>query len=328
MQKTSLEKKHHRKSHKKTDKKSHKKSHTEKVVLVKTKVSEKKLRSFTKREAIKKCGKGSVNKECRRKEREAIRKREKNFRKTALAACACKSKLSQKCQEKTKTSAKCGRKLNKCRRRCLRKACKVRARVACTGKTTGKTEEKKCRRTRSRRCRKLHLKKHHRKSHKKTDKKTDKKTKVVVTDVQTTTVVSESTKKEIKEQIQKIKQLPEHVISTYTTTVSSNRCGSGDNNKECRDRVSEYTRNQEALFRVSALKSCKCEATTTSTDGVKSCVNTCFENACNIRAVNECVTVSDHTSCVHKVNTKCTTLHVTDPKWFMKFFINKHFKKN
>jgi len=159
----------------------------------------------------------------------------------------------------------------------LRKACKTRARVACTGKTA----EKKCRRTRARRCRKLHLSKRERKS----IKKTEKKTKVVVTEKSksetstTTTVVSESTRKEIKTEIQKIKQLPEHVISTYTTTIASHRCGSGDHNKECRDRVEEYSRNQEALFRVSALKSCKCESTTTSVDGVKSCVDTCFKKS-------------------------------------------------
>jgi len=160
-------------------------------------------------------------------------------------------------------------------------------------------------------------KKHHRKSHKKSHKKHSEKTKVVVTETTKQTeqtsnvVVSESTKKEIKSQIQKIKQLPEHIISTYTQTIASHRCGSGDNNKECRDRVEEYSRNQEALFRVSALKSCKCESTTTSVDGVKSCTNTCFKNACNIRAVNECVTLADQTSCVHKINTKCTTLHVS-----------------
>jgi len=105
-------------------------------------------------------------------------------------------------------------------------------------------------------------------------------------------------------------------MTSYTQTVASDRCGHGDEGKECRERVSEYSKHQETLFRVSALKSCKCEETITTTDGdstqtvVKSCTNSCLKRACNIRAVNECVTLSDQTKCVNKVNKKCTALHL------------------
>jgi len=185
-----------------------------------------------------------------------------------------------------KTSLKKRKKKQKSKESCKKKAKKAEKKAAKKEEKKAKKEEKKA---------------------KKEEKKVEKVEKKPLT---------ESEKKDIHDQCQKIKELPTEVITTYTQTIASDRCGNGEQSKECRERVAEYSKTQETLFRVSALKSCKCEKTITTTDGestktvVKTCTNSCLKRSCKIRALNECVTLSDHTSCVNRVYEKCTALHL------------------
>jgi len=95
----------------------------------------KSFQKILKRETTKVCGKGESNKDCRKREREDSRIREKEFRLNALKQCKCKSKTQSKCKNDSK---RCKRRLNRCRRRCLRKACRARATSECSKLTKGK----------------------------------------------------------------------------------------------------------------------------------------------------------------------------------------------
>jgi hypothetical protein len=279
-------------------------------------------RLHCRRIAIRKCGSGSVNKPCRTKLRREIREREINFRRTALKACACRSKLSKRCQEKLETSNKCARKFNKCAKRCLRKACRARARTTCAGKT----EEKKCRRTHRRSCKRLHCGRHRRVHHKKTHhKKEHKKQKVTTVEVQTTTsfphhhvTVQEHRITYVKESIKGLKTLPDNVLDDYCKRKSVEKCGSapGHDNELCRNRVFSEFKNQEIVFRLSAVSHCKCDPNTSENQGLKlssianNCANTCIVRACKIRSSLECQTEKDQITCFSQRNLTCTTLHI------------------
>jgi len=150
----SSEKKDCRKKARKFCKKIHLRKMEKKITLINTgaktgifinpldkkEIPQKQLEFFLDIMAIKKCGKGSENKECRDKLKKELREKEIEFRKTALKACSCKSKAKEKCKGKGK---KCRRiTLAHCRRRCLVKACNVRSKTECESKKSGEKRRK------------------------------------------------------------------------------------------------------------------------------------------------------------------------------------------
>jgi hypothetical protein len=299
------------------------------VRLFREEIHEDTLRAHCRRIAIRKCGSGSVNKPCRTKLRREIREREINFRRTALKACACRSKLSKRCQEKLETSNKCARKYNRCARRCLRKACRARARTTCAAKKVEGAELKKCRRTHRRSCKRLHCGRHrrvhHKKTHHKKEHKKQKVEKVTTVEVQTTTsfphhhvTVQQHRITKVKESIKGLKTLPDNVLDDYCKRKSVEKCGSapGHDNELCRNRVFSEFKNQEIVFRLSAVSHCKCDPNTSENQGLKlssianNCANTCIVRACKIRSSLECQTEKDQITCFSQRNLTCTTLHI------------------
>jgi len=90
------------------------------------------VKKEAKKEAIKKCGNDKDEKDCRKKVREEVRKKEEAFRKVALDQCDCKN----------------SKKKDKCRRDCLREACKIRSKNECKDE-----KGKKCPRSHTKECR-------------------------------------------------------------------------------------------------------------------------------------------------------------------------------
>jgi len=70
------------------------------VKKVKIAVPKRTLRTYCKTVAVQKCGNGAENKACRTQVKVEIKKRENTFRSNVLNTCACKAKLSQRCQKK------------------------------------------------------------------------------------------------------------------------------------------------------------------------------------------------------------------------------------
>jgi len=275
------------------------------------------LRNYCRRVAVRKCGKGDANKACRIRVRKEIRKREKTFRRTSLKACACKAKLSEKCRARLATSRRCARKYNRCARRCLRRACKSRARTSCVGKQG----EIKCRRVRARRCRRLHCSRRVRRQRKQHKKQTHHEVKIHhQVQVQHHAIEHETKKqklkKKVKNQLKALKTLPDDVLTNYCKQKAREKCGFGKENQRCRIRVREEIKNQEIVFRLSAISHCKCDATSPLFVGhscssiVNSCAKTCVERACKIRSSLECQSNKDQITCFNESHKTCTDLHV------------------
>eukprot|EP01091_Cochliopodium_minus_P002104 TRINITY_DN119_c0_g1_i6.p1 TRINITY_DN119_c0_g1~~TRINITY_DN119_c0_g1_i6.p1 ORF type:complete len:333 (-),score=88.77 TRINITY_DN119_c0_g1_i6:733-1731(-) len=194
-----------------------------KIKLINDKPPKKSLTTFTKRAAVRQCGKGEVNKQCRIEARKEIRQREIKFRKTVLDACACRAKLSQRCQDKP-NSKKCIRRYNRCARRCLRRACNIRGKLECISHN----KKTKCRKTVSESCRRVNKIKKARKVQVKRD----------------TIIVSKiNLSKSFKAICEK---------------AAVRKCGAGAVNKPCRIQVKKQIKKRERTFRKNSLKACSC----------------------------------------------------------------------
>jgi len=272
------------------------------VVVVDKKLSEKRLTSFAKRVAVKKCGKGEANKQCRQTVVDQVRQREVDFRRNAFKACACRTKLSQKCQNNL-NSPRCARIYNRCARRCLRRACKARARTTCAA---SKSTDKFCVRRHARRCRRVHNRINYSTT-----------TLIQVDEVNTEFQVDSAHQNtQVHNQIQSQSRLSKDVLETYSTERATEQCSTSKDTRTCITRVSTEIKTQEISFRLSAIKSCQCDATSADNSGdststiVHSCVTECLINACNIRSTYECQSNADQTTCYKSSFERCQTLHL------------------
>jgi len=243
------------------------------------------LKEFSKKVAIKKCGKGAEHEECRRKVSTEVREREKKFRKTVLKACDCKARLSEKCQNDSENK-KCTKKYNRCAKRCLRRACKIRARLECISDT----DKTKCRRSSRKSCRRVNRIKKERTLRK--NKEIDE---IIVREVD----VSKKWK-------------------PYCKKVAERKCGKGAEHKVCRKRVRKQIHQKESTFRRNALRSCACKSKHSKCEENKAgrcakkynrCSRRCLKKACKTRAKTECAGKQSEIKCRRETVKRCKNLH-------------------
>jgi len=121
--------------------------------------------------------------------------------------------------------------------------------------------------------------------------------------------------KEVKATIKTYNQLPTGVLESHCKSVAIAKCGDGEAFRDCRRRVREETRNKEIVFRMSTIKSCKCNAESdahigqTCANVAFDCVNKCIAHACHLRAKLECEHNKDQAVCFSTHLQQCTNLH-------------------
>jgi len=189
----------------------------------------------------------------------------------------------------------------------LRRACRSRARTECAlpSKSTKKSD-RFCVRRHSRRCRRLHNRINYTTT-----------TIIQVEEINTVTQVdSVQQNTQVHSQIQTQTRLTKDALDTYSNQRATEQCGTGKHTQTCISRVTTEIKTQEIVFRLSAIKSCQCDAGSADNSGdttstiVHSCVTECLINACNIRSTYECQSHADQTTCYKSSFERCQTLHL------------------
>ena len=107
-------------------------------------------------------------------------------------------------------------------------------------------------------------------------------------------------------------------MNDYCHQKAVEKCDSEKEKELCINRVFEEIKNQEIVFRLSAVSNCKCDPNTDLTEGqscssvANTCANKCIQRACKIRSSLECHTEKDQTTCFQERNLTCTALHTSN----------------
>jgi len=243
------------------------------------------LRNYCGRVAVRKCG-GKGNKACVRKVKVEIKKREKKFGKKVRGCGGKKSCVVRVCTARAVKVAKRKGKGNNY----VRKLVKRYTKLNCT-RSVRKSIRKSIKKAIQR---KVEIKKEHKKLVLKTQIK----------------------KIKVKRQIKELNHLPEKKIHSFVKERAVVKCGDAKEHQDCRRRVRAEIKNKETVFRISAVDSCKCDATADKFHGescskiVTTCSNTCLKKACKLRSTLECKTSGDQTSCYEKKYSRCSDLHL------------------
>jgi hypothetical protein len=255
-------------------------------VIVISRTEKKIIRRFARVEARTQCGRGHVNKACRREVIQQVIERESSWRKTTLRACACRSRAATKCNKRT---GKCFRRsVRRCRRACLRSGCRTRATTECSTRT-----EKGCVRRVTRVCRRVHCPRR----------------RVIIRTHRRHTHVRRT-----------IKQT---TLRNYARRTAIKKCGRGAENKACRRQVIAQVIERETTWRQTTLKGCHCRSTAVTkcsseagkcvTRKTSTCRNRCLRRAIKVRVTDVCTqrstTGAERRTCIRTRTQRLVRVH-------------------
>jgi len=189
----------------------------------------------------------------------------------------------------------------------LIEACKVRARKECSSKSSEKRKD--CRKKSRKFCRKIQLRKRQ------------------TTTIGTTTGISKIPTEEIIDVVttttpKDTRAIPQKQLDQISDLLAIEKCGTGSDKKECRDKVKKEIKEKEIDFRKTALKACKCRSKTQKKckgkgekcrrRNLRSCRRKCLIEACKVRARKECSSKSSEKrkDCRKKSRKFCRKIHL------------------